>query len=462
MRMRLTVVIVGLATMGFCWIAPVAAQASAARGTSARAASVASTEANGSSWAPATSADGRWIAFSSDANDLIQGDPGNDTNGLTDVFLADTQTGDITLVSAGIGGEAADGPSGLPDISADGRYVVFETTADNIIAADANGTASDIVRYDATNGDVVLISRRGLAGVQGDADSFGATISADGTRVAFLSQSTNLVGSDTNNKVDTFLRDVGAGTTTRVSTDSSGKQANGPTYAAVLAPGGGFVAFSSLAKNLVSGDTNGDRDVFLKNLSTGKTVRASVKTDGKQANGDSSVEDISANGRWVVFSSFATNLSKNDANNQGDVFMRDRVDATTIRVSKDGPTEGNDDSYGGSISDDGAYITFLSRATNLTDDADTNGEASDLFEYAVTTKLIVRLSNDTVGGGADAGSYDAVLSGDGVSVAFASLATDLVGSDTNGADDVFRHEWTDVDRTQSEITRVSDPSAPAA
>jgi Tol biopolymer transport system component len=461
MRMRLTAVTVGLATMGFCWIAPVAAQASAARGT-ARAVTIASSEANGSSWAPATSADGRWIAFSSDASDLLHGDPSNDPNGFTDVFLADTQTGDVTLVSAGIGDAPADGPSGLPDISADGRYVVFETTATNIVPFDANGATSDVVRFDATTGDIVLVSRRGVAGVQGDGASFGPTISADGRLVAFVSQAANLVGNDTNKKTDAFVRDVDAGATTRVSTDSLGKQSNGPTYEAVLAPGGGFVAFSSLAKNLVSGDTNADRDVFLKNLSTGKTLRASIRTDGKQANGDSSVEDVSSNGRWVVFSSFATNLSKNDANNRGDVFMRDRVDATTIRVSKDGPTEGNDDSYGGSISDDGAYITFLSRATNLTDDADTNGVASDLFEYTVATKGIVRLSNDTVGGGTDAGSYDAVLSGDGVSVAFASIATDLIGSDTNGADDVFLHEWTDVDRTQSQITRVSEPSAPAA
>jgi Tol biopolymer transport system component len=461
MRMRLTAVTVGLATMGFCWIAPVAAQASPARGT-ARAVTIASSEANGSSWAPATSADGRWIAFSSDASDLLHGDSSNDPNGFTDVFLADTQTGDVTLVSAGIGDAPADGPSGLPDISADGRYVVFETTATNVVPSDANGATSDVVRFDATTGDIVLVSRRGIAGVQGDGASFGPTISADGTLVAFTSQATNLVGSDTNKKTDAFVRNVDAGTTTRVSTDTLGRQSNGPTYEAVLAPGGGFIAFSSLAKNLVSGDTNADRDVFLKNLSTGKTLRASIRTDGKQANGDSSVEDVSSNGRWVVFSSFATNLSKNDANNRGDVFMRDRVDATTIRVSKDGPTEGNDDSYGGSISDDGAYITFLSRATNLTDDADTNGVASDLFEYTVATKLIVRLSNDTVGGGTDAGSYDAVLSGDGVSVAFASIATDLVGSDTNGADDVFRQEWTDVDRTQSQITRVSEPSAPAA
>ena len=461
MRMRLTVVIVGLATMGVGWIAPVVAQASA-RGTGLRGPNIASSESNGSSWAPATSADGRWVAFSSDASDLLQGNPDNDPNGLTDVFLADTQTGDITLVSEGVGDVPADGPSGLPDISADGRYVVFETTATNILASDANGTISDVVRWDATTGDATLVSRRGPAGVQGDGDSFGPTISADGNLVAFASRAKNLIGNDTNGKADAFVRDVAAGTTTRVSTDSSGRQANGPTYESVIAPAGGFVAFSSVAKNLVSGDTNADRDVFLKNLGTSKTLRASVRTDGKQANGDSSVEDVSSNGRWVVFSSFATNLSKNDANNRGDVFMRDRVDATTIRVSKDGPTEGNDDSYGSSISDDGSLITFLSRATNLTEDADTNGSASDLFEYTVATKVIVRLSNGTLGQGTDAGSYDAVLSGDGASVAFASVASDLIASDTNGSDDVFQHAWDDVEHTGSTISRVSEPSAPPA
>jgi len=192
-------------------------------------------------------------------------------------------------------------------------------------------------------------SSRGLSGVQGDDGSFAPSISADGGLVSFISQATNLVGNDTNHKVDAFVRNVVSGTTTRVSTDSNNKQANNATYAAVLAGGGGFVAFSSIATNLVSGDTNGDRDVFFKNLATGKTLRASVRSDGRQGNASSEIEDISANGRLIVLNSFASNLIKSDGNNQGDVFVRDRVDQTTTRISKRGNVEADDDSFNASI-----------------------------------------------------------------------------------------------------------------
>ena len=394
---------------------------------------------DGVSYAPAVSADGRWVAFVSEASNLLGGDPGADPNGFADIFLVDTQTSTIRLVSSA--GAPADGDSLDVDISANGRYVVFETFATNIVPGDANGADGDIVLFDAETGGLSLVSRRGAAGVQGDDVSFAPTISADGTKVAFGSRATNLVGNDTNGKADIFVRDVVTGVTSRVSTDSTGRQANNTSFDATIAPGGGFVALSSLASNLVSGDKNGARDVFWKNLSTGKMIRASVTNGEREASSSSGLEDISANGRWVVFNSSASNLVKGDDNNKGDVFVRDRIDGTTVRVSRRGAIDGNGDSFGAAISDDGSSIVFVTRATNLDAGTDDNGVTLDVFEYRAATKTVVRVSADATGGWTDGASYDAAVAGDGSVVAFASLATDIVAGDLDGVDDVFTHRW---------------------
>ena len=224
--------------------------------------------------------------------------------------------------------------------------------------------------------------------------------------MAFASDSTNLVANDTNVKTDVFVRSLDVATTARTSTNSSGAQAKNVSYDPVLSPDGNWVGFSSLASNLVSGDTNGTRDVFLKNLSTSKTIRVSVRTDGRQANGASSVDDVSNGGKQVVFHSYATNLVKNDANNRGDVFLRDRLAATTIRVSRDGPVESNGESFGASIAADGGQVVFQSWGTNLGDDEDTNGAASDLFEYTSRRSLDADLGRHR-GRVAGRASYDA-------------------------------------------------------
>ena len=406
---------------------------------------------DGPSYDPSVSADGRWVAFVSEASNLLGGASSADPNGFADVFLVDTQTATIRLVSSA-GGAPADGPSAHPDISADGRYVVFETAATNIVPADANGSSSDIVRFDAQTGALTLMSRRGATGAQGDGDSFAPTISSDGTKVAFGSRATNLIGNDTNGKADIFVRDVVASVTTRASTDSSGRQANNASYDGAIAPNGTHVALSSLASNLVKGDTNGVRDVFLKNLTSGKTIRVSVSTGERQAKGSSGLEDVSADGRSVVFSSFAPNLVKNDTNNKGDVFVRDRVGGTTVRASRRGAVEGNDDSFGAAISDDSAFVVFQTRATTLGETADENGSVGDLYEYRVETKALVRISVDAAGGWTNGGSYEAAIAGDGNVIAFASAATDLVAGDDDDVDDVFLHAWIDEGRSQRAVS----------
>lgn len=413
---------------------------------------------DGASYGPAVSADGRWVAFVSEASNLLGGDASADTNGVADVFLVDTQTSTIRLVSKA-GAIAADGASTDVDISADGRFVVFETAATNLIPSDANGPASDIVLYDAQSGELTLVSRRGVAGVQGDADSFAPTISSAGTKVAFGSRATNLVGNDTNARADIFVRDVVTGVTTRVSTDGNGRQANNASYDAAIAPTGGHVALSSLASNLVTGDTNGTRDVFLKTLATGKMIRVSISNTERQARSSSGLEDISADGRSVVFSSFAANLVSGDDNNQGDVFVRNRVDGTTLRVSRRGSIDGNDDSFGASISDDGAYVVFQSKATNLDASTDENGSVSDLFEFRMAGKALVRVSVDGDGGWGDGASYDAAITGDGSVIAFASVATDLVLGEQGPADDVFLHRWLGAGRAERAVSWWSRPLA---
>jgi hypothetical protein len=389
---------------------------------------------------PAVSADGRWVAFVSEASNLLGGDPSADPNGMADIFLVDTQESTIRLVSSA-GGAPADGPSVDVDISADGRFVVFQTAATNLVPGDANGPVGDIVLFDTQSDALTLVSRRALTGAQGDNESFAPTISADGTKVAFGSRATNLVANDTNARADIFVRDVVAGVTTRVSTDSSGRQANNASYDAAIASNGAHVALSSLATNLVSGDTNGTRDIFVKNLTSGKMARVSVSNTERQAKGSSGLEDISADGHWVVFSSFAANLTAGDDNNKGDVFVRNRIDGTTVRASRRGSVDGNDDSFGASISDDGAFVVFQTRATNLDPSPDENGGVSDLFEYRVVAKSLVRISVDLDGGWTDGASYDAAVSADGSVVAFASVATDLVADETGDADDVFLHSW---------------------
>lgn len=403
---------------------------------------------SGTSHAPVVSTDGRYVAFLSDADNLLGGDPSADPNGFTDVFLVDTTLGTIRLVSDNAAsGVAANGPAVGVDISGDGRWVVFASAATNLVPDDVND-ARDIFLYDALNDTLQLVSRKGVAGAQGNRASDSPTISNNGALVAFTSAATNLVGNDTNNRTDAFVRNVSAGATTRVSTDSSGKQANGDSFEAAIAPNGGVVAFSSNAINLVKADSSRTRDVFVKVLGTGKTSIVSVRSDEQVGSNDSSLEGISGSGRYVLMQSYSA-LVKGDTNNTGDVFLRDRAGGTTIRVSRDGSTQGNNQSFGGAISDDGAHIAFQTWSTNLGPGPDDNGVLTDVLEYELATGDLSRLSADAEGGWSDGASYDTAMSGDGMRTCFATGSTDMVAGDTNGQDDVFCHTWTDLNRTAS-------------
>ena len=340
-------------------------------------------EADADCYQPSINADGRYVVFDSPATNLVPGD----ANGYYDVFVRDLDSGTTTRVSVGSGGEGNDQSVGA-DINGIGRYVVFSSGATNLVANDTNGQW-DVFMRDLVLGSTSRVSVNGSGLQATGGGSFGASISADGRYVAFNSDATNLVSGDTNALPDVFVRDVVGGTTTRVSVSSSSGQANNESYNACISADGRYVAFTSLASNLVSGDTGAHEDVFVHDMVTGATTRGSLSGSGAQGNGNSHSVTISADGRYVSFSSQATNLVSGDTNGKTDVFIRDRVTGTTrrVNVSSNG-VQGNNESYVPCISPDGGYVVFWSAATNLVS-GDINDKA-DVFVARPLTYTSIR------------------------------------------------------------------------
>ncbi|MCL5292105.1 MAG: hypothetical protein M1548_06200, partial [Actinobacteria bacterium] len=272
-------------------------------------------------------ADGRYVAFMSYASNLVP----DDTNSNGDIFVRDRLLSTTTRVSVSSTGVQANGYSGRPAISADGRYVAFWSAASNLVPDDTN-SADDIFVHDRLLSTTTRVSVSST-GVQANGYSGYPVISADGRYVAFSSHANNLVDGDTNAIDDIFVRDLQAGTTRRVSISSTGEQGNGNSIWHAISADGRYVAFSSDANNLVDGDTNAASDIFVHDVQAGATKRVSVLSTGEQTNGYSSNPSISADGSYVAFSSDATNLVDGDTNSNGDIFVRDRLLSTTTRVS---------------------------------------------------------------------------------------------------------------------------------
>jgi Tol biopolymer transport system component len=401
-------------------------------------------EGNDMSLSPSISADGRYVAFESDATNLVAGD----TNRRWDIFVHDRQTRTTTRVSLASDGTQGNGGSYSPSISADGRYVAFRSRASNLVAGDTNGNWDVFVhdRQTRTTTRVSLASD----GAEGNDDSYSPSISANGRYVAFHSYASNLGAGDTNGKWDVFIHDRETRTTTRVSLASDGTQGNDESWSPAISADGRYVAFESDAANLVAGDTNGKSDVFVRDRETRTTTRVSLASDGTEGNDDSFSSSISADGRHVAFRSQASNLVAGDTNGEGDIFVHDRQTRTTTRVSlaSDG-TPGNGASYGPSISADGRYVAFYSRASNLVA-GDTNG-SWDAFvrdREARTTTRVSLTSDGTQGNGA---SFPSSISADGRHVAFHSNADNLVAGDTNGRNDVFVRDRALIKTTRADV-----------
>jgi len=289
-------------------------------------------QTNDNSYSTALSADGRFVAFSSYASNLVSGD----TNGKEDIFLYDTQTETTIRVSVATDGTQGNDFSNYHTISADGRYVAFQSMASNLVSGDTNGDY-DVFVHDNISGKTTRVSVSTL-GIQGNGRSFGGSISADGRYVVFRSDATNLVLGDFNGWDDIFVHDMDTGITTRVSVATDGTEGNEESSGCSISADGRYVAFRSYASNLVIGDTNGVADIFLHFILTGSTWRVSVASDGTEANGSSHSPSISADGRSVTFDSYASNLVSGDTNGKGDIFLFESQTETTIRVSVATPT----------------------------------------------------------------------------------------------------------------------------
>jgi Tol biopolymer transport system component len=373
----------------------------------------------------AASADGQYVAFTSAAPNLAP----DDTNNTWDVLVRDRLTGTTSRVSQSTAGAPGDSSSYGQSLSPDGRYVSFTSDATNLVPGDTNGAYDGFV-HDRRTGNTSRVTLTD-SDTQADARSYAPAISADARFVAFVSDATNVVPGDTNGVADIFVRDRRADTTVRV----SGVNADAPSDAPTISADGRYVTFSSEAA-LVPGDTNGLADVFTRDLRTGSLRRVNVSTTGAQANALTVSPTMSADGRFVAFTSEAA-LVPGDTNGVDDVFVLDLRAGTTVRASSaaDGGPATSGSSYGPMMSADGQHIVFSSDATNLVP-GDTNGVA-DVFLRDLRAGTTVRASLAADGGQANDGSNNAVVARDGRFVAFASAATNLVPGDANGLTDAF-------------------------
>ena len=359
--------------------------------------------------------------------------------------------GETTLVSVNSVGVQANGGSDYSAISADGRYVAFSSHADNLVAGGA--VASDIYVRDRLTNKTTRVSLSNT-GKPGNDNSYRPAISADGRFVAFQSAARNLVTGDTNQATDIFVRDRLTNQTTRVSVTNTGAQGKGYSYSPAISADGRFVAFESTASNLVVGDTNGARDIFVRDRTTNQTTRVSVASTGIQGDSISNRPVISADGRFVAFDSYADNLVTDDTNSGGgpcgtDVFVHDRRTSQTTRVSvNNAGVEGNCDSDYPAISADGRVVAFRAGSSNLVA-GDTNGR-DDIFVRDRTTNKTTRVSATNTAAQSNGHSLYPAISADGRFVAFKSKASNLVTGDTKGLEDVFVR-----DRATNQTTRVS-------
>jgi Tol biopolymer transport system component len=333
-------------------------------------------EANDDCRYPSISADGMVVAFWSLATNLVAGD----TNAIYDIFVHDRATGITERVSVDSSGAQANGGTSSPAISADGRVVAFVSDATNLIAGDTNGVA-DVFVHDLASGITERVSVDSSGAESNDYSLYGPSISADGQVVAFDSRATNLVAGDTNGVMDVFVRDLETGTTTRVDLDPSGGQANDETGFLDFSADGLHVLFYSWSTNLVPGDTNDLPDLFVRDIAAASTMRVSLSSSGAQGDGWSYSGSLSADGRYVAFASSASDFVPEDTNFIWDAFVHDCLTGITTRVSVSSTGEQAEyvdkQIWSTSISGDGRYVVFSSGSSNLVP-GDTN-DAYDVF-----------------------------------------------------------------------------------
>jgi Tol biopolymer transport system component len=404
--------------------------------------------ANGRSDAPAIDRDGRYVAFESTATDLVPGQ--QDGEDSLDAFLYDRVTGATVLVSHASAGANVTAGGELPVVSANGKVVAFQSAGDAVVPGQVNGTGlANVFLYDREGGSIAFASRRaGTAATAGAGESVRPALSADGRFVAFLSSSPDLVPGDTNQSVDIFLFDRAAGTTTLVSRSAAfpGQTANGDSLLPVISADGRFVAFVSLATDLVPGGSpDFGQQVYLYDRVSRRMELAShaAGSPGTPGNGPSDQPALDAEGRFLVFTSEASNLTVGSPAAGNNVFLYDRANRKATRVDRPfpGPNDGDSFSSGpAAISADGRRVAFTSQGTNLVPgQADANSIA-DLFLYdraERTTVLLDHRVSSPVAVAAAGADGPFAFAANGRCVAFESPSSDLVSFDFNERKDVF-------------------------
>lgn len=376
------------------------------------------------------SADGRYVVFMSDAANLVR----PHEKYLIEVFVRDRVAHTTRLISVSTSGLQGDGNSPEASISSDGRFVAFDSEASNLVPGDHRFEDVFVRNRLAHTTRLVSVTPKGR---HGNGDSMEPSISAHGRFIAFTSWAADLAPGLTSNRDRVFVRDRVAHTTRRVSVPTGGGPINNVAYEPSISADGRFVAFASPATNLVAGAQGG---VFVHDRARHTTRLISVGRSGKPANNVSIEPSISADGRYVAFVSNGSNLVRGDTNNTYDVFVRDRVTHTTRRVSIN--TKGHQTSefrnvpkMTPTISAHGRYVAFSSTATNLATGVTNHGPNVFVRDtVAHTTRLIsVNLQGRSSLGG---GELPAITA-DGRSVVFTSGGPDIVPGDTNKQRDVF-------------------------
>jgi Tol biopolymer transport system component len=414
---------------------PAAALAQDAPTTSRMSVGTDGTQATGESAYPAISGDGRYVAFASSASNLVAGD----SNEAGDVFVKDCTNGALVCASLSTSGTPAAGESYAPSISADGQRVVFVSEGADLVANDGNQMADVFMRDFVAQATTRVSLSQG--GEEADGSSSAARLSADGRFVAFVSQATNLVAGDTNGESDVFVRDLQTGALERISVAAAGEPADGGSEGPALSGDGRYVAFASTASNLIPGENGAGAtkvwDVYRRDRASGTTMRVSASLTGGKGDGHSFAPAISADGRYVAFASYARNLITSDLDGRPDVYVRDLQAGTTQRVSVGlGGLEPTGDSLRPSISSDGRFVTFESGAGNLVSEPRPEG-STWTYVRDLLSELTARVVAASADSAPECGTVNAAISGDGRWIAFSSAEPALVAGDSNALEDVF-------------------------
>ncbi|MEW6742160.1 MAG: calcium-binding protein [Planctomycetota bacterium] len=416
--------------LGFCLIVLTAASgAGRAEDTYRVSVSSEGEQGNSGSFRAAVSGDGRCVGFTSHADELVR----DDNNDVYDVFVYDLVRYTLTRVSVTESGEEGNAQSTSPVLSDNGRWVAYVSEASNLVPDDTNAVADIFVHdtYFRYNERVSVASD----GTEANAQSSRPAISANGRFVVFQSAADNLVPDGADPAGGVFMHDRNTHTTSRVAVSSTGEPANGWSAFASVSRDGRFVAFMSTASNLVPDDTNGTRDVFVRDTVLGTTMRVSLAADGSQANEPCIEPAISADGAWVAFVTQDA-LVPEDQNGYADIYVRDLVAEQTFRVSV--ATNGREvdaSSSSPALSGDGRFVVFLSEATTLV--PNDRNQAADIFVHDRLTHVTRRVNLTWEDKEAKLGCWGPAISGDGLLLAFSTEADNLVPLDTNQCSDVF-------------------------